>query len=64
MKSLVDRIFLLLLDCHWRWRGSLKIWRRRKGAAVRRAEQAEIGVDGERVGEVGQEETSSQALAD
>ena len=64
MKSLVDRIFLLLLDCHWRWRGSLKIWRRRKGAAARRAEQAEIGVDGEGVGEGGKEETSGQALAD
>ena len=64
MKPLVDRIFLFLLDCHWRWRGSLKIRWRGKGATMRRAQKAEIGVDGEGVGEGGQEETSGQALAD
>ena len=64
MKSSIDRIFFFLLDCHWRWGGSLKIRWRRKGDTVRRAKEAEIGVDGEWVGEGGQEETSGQALAD
>ena len=64
MTSSVDRIFLLLLDCHWRWGGSLKIRWRRKGDITRRAQKAEIGVDGEGVGEGGKKETSGQALAD